>query len=466
MERISSLTDRVPPQNLEAEQSTLGSMMLDRAAIEKAAEILRPEDFYREAHQMIFDALWSLAERDEPVDLITLQEELRSRGKLEMVGGIDALMALVDSVPTSVNIEYYARIVEEKSILRRLIAAASEIAHLAHQEAEDVNSLTDRAEQIIFRISQRRLGEYFTPLWPLLTKGWDALNEKYKDQGITSGLPTGLRDLDAITAGLQPSDFIIVAARPSVGKTALALNIAVNTAIKTKQPVAMFSIEMSKEQLVIRMLCSQARVDSHRLRTGRLSQEDWNRLANATNVLAEAPIFIDDSTEITPMAMRAKCRRLKAERGLGLVVVDYLQLVHWHRTVENRVQEISEIARALKGLARELKVPVLTCAQLSRMPERREDKRPVLSDLRESGSIEAEADVVGLLYRQAYYDQKEVMDSKSMEEGGGGPGTGVEKVQETEIIIAKHRNGPTGTIKLGFLPRYACFQDLEIGRTE
>ena len=466
MERISSLIDKVPPQNLEAEQSTLGSMMLDRAAIEKAAEILKPEDFYREAHQMVFDALWSLAERDEPVDLITLQEELRSRGKIEMVGGVDYLMTLVDSVPTSANIEYYARIVEEKAILRRLIAAASEIAHLAHGETEDIDSLTDRAEQIIFQISQRRLGQYFTPLWPLLNETWEAIDKRYKDKGITSGVPTGLRDMDAITSGFQPSDFIIIAARPSVGKTALALNIAVNAALKIKQPVAIFSIEMSREQLALRMICSHARLDSHRLRTGRLTDDDWTRLSRATSTLSDAPIFIDDSTDITPMAMRAKCRRLKAEAGLALVVVDYLQLVHWHRRVENRVQEISEIARALKGLARELRVPVLACSQLSRSPERREDKRPVLSDLRESGSIEAEADLVGLLYRKSYYDHKDMTDADKMEKDSGEAGMGIEKIEPTEIIIAKHRNGPTGTIQLGFLTRYASFEDLETRREE
>lgn len=467
MERISTLIDRIPPQNLEAEQSTLGSMMVDRQAIEKAAEILSPEDFYRDAHQMIYDALWSLAERDEPVDLITLQEELRSRGKLEAVGGTEYLMSLIDSVPTAANVEFYARIVEEKSILRRLIAAAAEIAQMAHGEVEDIDTVTDKAEQMIFQVSQRRIGQDFAPLWPLLTDSWDAIDKRYKEQTITSGIPTGFADLDAITSGLQPSDFIIIAARPSVGKTALALNIAVNAALKTKQPVALFSIEMSKEQLVLRMLCSRGRLDSHRLRTGRMDQEHWTRLTHATNALSEAPIYIDDSTDITPMAMRAKCRRLKAKEGLALVVVDYLQLVRWHRLVENRVQEISEIARALKGLARELKVPVLACAQLSRMPERREDKRPVLSDLRESGSIEAEADVVGLLYRQSYYDHQKIEDSRTLEDDGSrGPGMGVEEAEETEVIIAKHRNGPTGTIRLGFLKRYACFADWETQRKE
>ncbi len=465
MERPTTLADKVPPQNLEAEQSTLGSMIIDRSAIEKAADILKAEDFYREAHQIIFEALTSLAERNEPVDIITLQEELRSRGKLETVGGVSYLMALVESVPTASNVEYYAKIVEEKSILRKLIAAAAEINHLGHSEAEDITAVTDKAEQIIFQVTNRRLGQFFSPLWPLLNQAWEKVNEKYQEDSIISGVPTGLRDLDAITSGFQPSDLIIIAARPSMGKTALTLNIAVNTAMKTKQPVAVFSIEMSKEQLVLRMLCTQARIDSHKLRTGRLNQDEWNRLARATGVLSECPVYIDDSTDITPMAMRGKCRRLKAEAGLAMVVIDYLQLIKWHRTIENRVQEISEIARSLKGLARELNVPVVACAQLSRSPERREDKRPVLSDLRESGSIEAEADLVALLFRRAYYDEKEKFGADSSGKSSQ-PSSGFEDIQETEVIIAKHRNGPTGIIKLGFIPRFASFEDLEIYRTE
>jgi len=293
-----------------------------------------------------------------------------------------------------------------------------------------------------------------------VTEAWESIERRYQDGRVISGLETGFESLDFITSGLQPSDLVIIAARPSMGKTALALNIASHTAIKGKQAVAVFSLEMSAEQLAIRMLCSQARVDAHRLRTGKIREDEWKRIANASETLWQTPIFVDDSTDITPMAMRAKCRRLRAEHGLGLVVVDYLQLVRWHRRIENRVQEISEIARSLKGLARELKVPVLALSQLSRAVERREDRRPMLSDLRESGSIEAEADVVAMLFRESYYKQKEAQDTTA--DGA----EDIHAIDETEIIIAKQRNGPTGTIRLAFLPQYACFESLETHRME
>lgn len=452
--------DRVPPQNIEAEQSTLGSMMLDRAAIEKAGEILRQEDFYRTAHQVIYDALWSLAERDEAVDLITIQEEMRRRGKLEAVGGTEYLMALLDSVPTAANVEYYAKIVEEKSIRRRLIEAATEVIGYAHSQDEDIDALADRAEQIVFAVAQRRLGRSFSPLATLVSEAWDTIERRYQEGKAISGLETGFEALDYMTSGLQPSDLVIIAGRPSMGKTALALNIATHAAIRKKMPVAIFSVEMSSEQLALRMLCSQAHMDSHRLRSGRIHDTEWKPLGEATEILSQAPIFIDDSSDITPMAMRAKCRRLRAEHGLGMVVVDYLQLVRWHRTIENRVQEISEIARSLKGLARELKVPVVVGSQLSRAVERREEHRPMLSDLRESGSIEAEADVVAMIYRESYYKHKEGREQ------GETVDDDIHAVDEAEIIIAKQRNGPTGTVRLAFLPQYACFQNLERDRTE
>ena len=460
-ERVPGL-DRVPPQNIEAEQSTLGSMMLDRAAIEKAGEILRTEDFYRTAHQEIYDALWSLAERDEAIDLITVQEELRTRGRLEAVGGTEYLMALLDSVPTAANVEYYSRIVEEKSILRRLIEAATEIAGEAYGQVDDIDALTDQAEQAIFSISQRRIGRYFTSVGSLVTEAWESLERRYQEGRVISGLETGFERLDYMTSGLQPSDLVIIAGRPSMGKTALALNIAANAAVRPKQTVAVFSIEMSSEQLAVRLLCSQASVDAHRLRTGRIREEEWKRIAEASEKLWQAPIYVDDSTDITPMAMRAKCRRLRAEHGLGLVIVDYLQLVRWHRHIENRVQEISEIARSLKGLAREMKVPVVALSQLSRAVERREDRRPMLSDLRESGSIEAEADLVAMLFRESYYKQKEVGEGGAV---AGEEDTGDEQPEKTEVIIAKQRNGPTGTIRLGFQPRFASFVNLT-DRTE
>lgn len=464
MESTAAILGRIPPQNIEAEQSTLGSMMIEKMALEKGLEILRAEDFYRPAHQEIFDCLAALAERDEPADLITLQEELRRRGKLEECGGTEYLMALVDTVPTAANIEHYARIVEQKAILRRLIAAGTEIIAMAQNEDEDVDTITERAEQIVFQVAQRRLGEYFRPITPLVMQAWEWIDRRYHDKGEASGVPTGFTKLDHMTSGLQPSDLIIIAGRPSMGKTALALDIAVNAAIKAKQTVAIFSIEMSAEQLVQRMLCSLARVNAHRLRTGYFQDAEWNSLATAANKLWDAPIYIDDTTDITTLAMRAKARRLKAEHGLGLVVVDYLQLVRSHRRLDNRQQEISDIARGLKSLARELKVPVIAVSQLSRAPEKREDKRPMLSDLRESGSIEAEADLVALLFRPEYYVHREIEDTEAIR-GREGEDESFEQrhVEVAEVIIAKHRNGPTGTVKLGFVREFASFENLYEG---
>ena len=464
MERMPSATDRIPPQNLEAEQSTLGSMMIERSALEKGLEMLRAEDFYRPAHQEIFDALTALSERDEPVDLITLQEELRKRNKLEDVGGTEYLMALVDSVPSAANIEHYAKIVERKAVLRKLIAAGTEIIGMASNEEDDIAALTDKAERLIFNVAQRRMGDYFQPITPLVMQTWEWIDRRYQNKGEAAGCPTGFTKLDHMTSGLQPSDFIIIAARPSMGKTALALDMAVNAAIEAKQTVAIFSIEMSAEQLVQRMVCSKARANAHRLRTGYFQDEEWDRLAKASSILWDAPIFIDDSTDMTAMAMRAKCRRLKSEHGLGLIVVDYLQLMRSHRNIDNRVQEISEIARGLKSLAREMHAPVIALSQLSRAVEKRDDKRPMLSDLRESGSIEAEADMVMMLYRPDYYVIKEV-DNTDAITGRDGSKFDPDKrnVEVTEIIIAKHRNGPTGTVKIGFVREFASFENLAEG---
>jgi len=465
MERVTSVLERVPPQNLEAEQSTLGSMMIDRAAIEKASEILTAEDFYRPAHQEIFDAICSLEERDEAVDLITVQEELRGRGKLEEIGGTGYLMMLLDAVPSASNVEHYARIVEEKSILRRLIRAGTEIIGLAHEEVTDIDAVTDRAERTIFGVTQRRIGQYFTPISPLISESWDWVDKRYREKGAAWGLTTGFQKLDYMTSGLQKSDLIIIAGRPSMGKTSLMLDLAMNAALKAHVTVAIFSLEMSKEQLAQRMVCSRARVNAHRLRTGFFEDAEWERLAKASNELWGMPIFIDDTTDITSMGMRAKCRRLRAEHGLGLVVIDYLQLMRWHRRTDNRNQELSELARAVKSLARELEVPVVVGSQLSRAPEKREDKRPMLSDLRESGSIEAEADLVALLFRPEYYKQKEVQDAAALA-GVGEKGEvraydpSHREVEPTEIIIAKHRNGPTGTVKLAFVKDFASFEDL------
>lgn len=457
-----TLLDRIPPQNLEAEQSTLGSMMIDRSALEKGIDILHPEDFYREAHQTIFDALISLGERDEPVDIVTVQEELRTRNRLDAVGGTEYLATLIDSVPTSANLEYYARIVEEKAILRRLIDASTQIMSWSHGPVESVDDVVDQAERLIFQVTQKRMGQYFVPLNILAHEAYERIEDHYHDKCPVSGLPTGFEDLDIITSGLQPSDLIVVAARPSMGKTALCLDIARHVAIHQKQTVAVFSLEMSKEQLALRLICSESRVDSHRLRTGYIADNQWPLIAEGANRLYTAPMFIDDSTDISALQMRAKCRRLKAEHGLSLVIVDYLQLMSSHRRVENRTQEISEIARALKSLARELKVPVIALSQLSRAVERREDKRPVLSDLRESGSIEAEADLVVFLYREAYYKQKAIV----MDQDGGPEPEQAEADNSAEIMVAKQRNGPTGMIKLAFMQKFACFENLERHRKE
>lgn len=461
--QLSSI-DKIPPQNLEAEQSTLGSMMLERSALEKGMEILKAEDFYRPSHQEVFDCLVSLAERDEPVDLITLQEELKKRGKLEDCGGVEYMMSLVESVPTAANVEYYAKIVEQKSILRRLIAAGTEIIGLAQHEDGEIDAITDQAERLIFGVAQRRMGEYFRSIAPLVSDAWDWIDDRYHNKGVASGIPTGFDKLDNMTSGLQPSDFIILAARPSMGKTALALNFALNAAISSRQTVALFSIEMSAEQLVQRMMCMRAKANAHRLRTGYFEPAEWERIAAASNELHMAPIYIDDTTDLTHLAMRAKCRRLKAEHGLGLVVVDYLQLMRSHRNTENRNQEISEIARGLKSIARELKVPVIALSQLSRAVEKRDDKRPMLSDLRESGSIEAEADLVMMLYRPEYYNIKEVDDTEAISGKSGGEGTA--NIETTEILLAKHRNGPTGNVKIGFIRDFASFENLYDGAEE
>lgn len=456
-----SLLNKIPPQNLEAEQSTLGSMMIDNTALEKGIEILKPEDFYREAHQLIFEVLLSLAERNEPVDIVTVQEGLRNLNRLDKVGGTEYLMSLLDAVPTASNIEYYAKIVEEKSILRRLIDATTQISGWCYGQVDDADALVDQSEQLIFKVSQKRMGDYFTPLSSLAHDVFEKIEQQYDQKLEVSGLSTGFGKLDKITSGLQASDFIIVAGRPSMGKTSFALDIARHVAVNEKKPVAIFSLEMSKEQLTMRLLCSQSKVDAQRLRSGNIKNDEWTRLADGVGKLYDAPIFIDDNTSVTGLQMRAKCRRLKAEHGLSLVVVDYLQLMSGSKRTENRVQEIGEIARSLKGLARELDVPVIAASQLSRSVEQRVDKRPMLMDLRESGSIEAEADVVIFLYRDAYYKQKElIMDNEGNQINPMSRQSEGVIDNTAEIIIGKQRNGPTGMIKLAFIPEYACFENL------
>ena len=376
--------DRTPPHNMEAEQAVLGSMLIERVAVERAAEVLKPEDFYRDAHRHIFEAMLNLAERDEPVDTLTLAEELTQRGIFENVGGRIYLLNLMDAPSTAANIEYYSKLVEEKAILRRLMDAGTRIQGLAHSEFENVGEVIDRAEKMIFEVGQRRMGKMFSPIRPLLDEELDRIEKRYENKGIATGRMTPFDDLNYMTSGLQPSDFIIVAARPSMGKTALSVQLAQFIALQEKIPVAIFSLEMSKESLVTRMICCESKVNAHGLRTGFLQGDDWQRIGEGISRLAEAPIYIDDSNDISAMEMRAKCRRLKAEHGLGLVMIDYLQLMRSHKAkTENRNQEISEIARACKGLARELNVPVIALSQLSRAVESRPDKRPMLSDLRE-----------------------------------------------------------------------------------
>lgn len=453
-----SLVRYLPPHNIEAEQSVLGAMLLEGAAVEKAGETLSPEDFYRESHQVLFEAVLAISARNEPVDLITVQDELRKRDKLEVIGGIGYLTALFDAVPSAAHVEYYAKIVEEKSMLRKLIDAAMQIVGLARSPEPDqgVDELIDQAERLIFTVSQRRMNQFFSPLSPLLLSVYDRAEELNELKAKISGLGTGIDDFDMMTAGLQKTDFIILAARPSMGKTSFVLSVAQHVAMKERATVAIFSLEMSKEQLALRMVCSEAQVSGHRVRTGNLNENEWDDLAKAVQNMYDVPIYIDDGTESSAMTMRAKCRRLAAEHGLGLIVVDYLQLMRSHRKIENRTQEIGDIARGLKSLARELQVPVIALSQLSRAVEHRENKRPMLSDLRESGSIEAEADLVCFLYRDQYYKMKEAREAGDIYDRPE-----EENVEETEIIIGKHRNGPTGMVKVGFMPDYAKFVNLE-----
>jgi replicative DNA helicase len=437
-------SERIPPQSIEAEQAVLGAVFLDPSALTLASEILIPEDFYRAAHQKIFHAMLRVADKGEPVDLVTVTAELADTQQLEEVGGVSYLSELADSVPTAANVEYYARIVEEKSVLRRLIRTASSIAQDGYTREDEVDVLLDEAERKIMEISQRKHSGTFKNIKEVLVQTYDNIEMLHNRKGEVTGIPTGFTELDRMTSGFQRSDFIIVAARPSVGKTAFALNIAQNVATKTNENVAIFSLEMSAQQLVMRMLCAEGNINAQNLRTGRLTPEDWGKLTMAMGSLSNAGIYIDDTPSIRVSDIRAKCRRLKQESGLGMVVIDYLQLIQGSgRNRENRQQEVSEISRSLKALARELEVPVIALSQLSRSVEQRQDKRPMMSDIRESGSIEQDADIVAFLYRDDYYNK----DS--------------ENKNIIEIIIAKQRNGPVGTVQLAFIKEYNKFVNLE-----
>jgi replicative DNA helicase len=439
---------RLPPQSLEAERSVLGAMLLEREAIARAIEVLEESSFYRDAHRKIFRAILQLFERNEAADLITLSEELKRTGQLESVGGIPYLTTLFEYVATSANIDYHSKIVLEKSILRKLIEVSAQIAGQAYSARGDASELIDLAEQEIFAIQDPRLRRGFVPLKNLVADSVELIQELQDSKRHVTGIPSGFRDLDELTAGFQKSDLIIVAGRPSMGKTSFVLNIADFVATKRKdnpdpKPVAIFSLEMSKEQLVQRLLCSKAKIPGHKVRRGYMSQGEWPSLVAAADMLYQAPIYIDDTPSLGVLEMRAKARRLKAEVPLGLIIVDYVQLIHGAPGVENRQQEISQISRGLKALAKELQVPVIALSQLSRAVETRGgDKRPVLSDLRESGALEQDADVVIFIFREAMYERTS------------------ENENIAEILVRKQRNGPTGEIKLQFSSELTLFQDL------
>lgn len=436
---------KLPPQNQEAEQSVLGSMLIDNESIHRVVETLSSEEFYREAHRKIFSAILDLYQRNEPSDLVTVTSELKKKGHLEEVGGASYLAALVDRVPTSANSASYARIVREKSMLRQLIEGATEIAERGYREQGSVEEFVDSAEKIIFEVAQRRIKQGFASMKDIVKDSFRAIEQLYERKELITGVPSGYRELDRITCGLQRSDLIVVAGRPSMGKTALALNMVEHAAIEAGVVCAVFSLEMSKEQLVQRMLCSRAEVDASKLRGGFLSEGDWPKLTRAAGLLSEAPIFIDDSPALNVLEIRAKARRLQRERDLGLVVVDYLQLMRGVGRFESREREISEISRALKAMAKELGVPVIALSQLNRGVESRQDKRPQLSDLRESGAIEQDADVIAFIYRDEMYNRES-------------PDAG-----KAEIIIGKQRNGPTGKVMLAFRSNLTRFDDLAHG---
>jgi replicative DNA helicase len=440
-ERLGSI---VPPQNLEAEESVLGAMLLSPTAVGTVSEILTAADFYRESHAKIYRAALGLWAKGEPVDAITITDELDERSELEAAGGQSRIAELAALVPSTSNVEHYARIVKEMSTLRGLVRAGQEIARLGQERPGEVTDLVDRAEQIVFELGQQRVTSDFAHIEALLKESFERITQLYEAGAEITGVPSGYRELDLLTSGFQPGNLVILAARPSMGKSALGLCVAANLGVRHSVPVALFTLEMSKSEVTQRMMCSEAKVESQRLRSGRLAPDDWPRLTAACDRLMKAPIYVDDTGSTTIMELRSKARRLKSrEPNLGLIIVDYLQLMTAGTSAENRVQEVSQISRALKVLARELEVPILAMSQLSRAVEQRHDKRPLLSDLRESGSLEQDSDLVFFVYRDEYY-----LGEESEQQG------------IAEVILAKHRNGPTGTVKLSFLRRYAKFADL------
>ena len=435
---------RIPPQNVEAEQAVLGSILLKADVFGTVLEILTPDDFYKDTHRLIYNAMIDLFDRNEPQDLLTVTNLLRDLNKLDKAGGPTYLASLTAMVPVTANIGSYAKIIREKAILRNLISVNTDIASRCYEEQHDIDILVDEAEQAIFDIAGKKGGQNFTPVKHIVPKAFAAVEQLYKRKELITGVPTGYIDIDKMTAGLQPSDLIILAARPSMGKTSFAMNIAQHASLVEKTGVAVFSLEMSKEQLVMRLLSSVGRIDSQRIRTGKLRSEDWPKLTRAVGMLSDAPIYIDDTPAISVLEMRAKVRRLAAQYDIGLIVVDYLQLMRGRSGIENRTQEISEISRSLKALAKEHNLPVIALSQLNRGLEGRTDKRPMMSDLRESGAIEQDADVICFIYRDEVYNKSE-----------DNPERGI-----AEIIIGKQRNGPTGIARLAFIKEYTMFENL------
>jgi replicative DNA helicase len=439
---------RIPPQNLEAEMSVLGAMLIDRQAIGRVLEIIDGKAFYKEAHGRIFDCIVDLFDRNEPVDILTVTEELRKRGELESVGGPSYLMSLIDSVPTSANVEHYAMMVKEKAILRDLISSSTQIINECYDESEDVDKLLDKAQSMIFDIYMNRKERGYSTIREVLKTTFEGIERAYHRKGMVSGIPTGFRDIDILTSGFHPSEFVVIAGRTAMGKTSFALSIVRHIAVDLGYPIAILSLEMSKEQIVQRLLCAEARVEMSKLKAGFIGESDWPKLTLAAGRLAEAKIFIDDTPAMNILEIRAKARRLKAEHDVKMVVIDYLQLVHPRFRAETRQQEVSEISGAFKSLARELEIPVVAISQLSRAPDLRSDKRPQLSDLRESGAIEQDADLVLFVHRPEYYEQTP------------------ENEGIAEIIIGKQRNGPTGTVKLAFIKEYMRFENLTMRPVE
>ena len=435
---------RIPPHDIEAEQAIIGSMLTDKDAVIAAVEVLQEQDFYREDNKIIYSAILNLYNRAEPIDIITLKSELKSMGKFEAVGGLEYIVQLPDKVPTTSNVEQYIKIVEEKSMLRALIKTADELITLGYDPTQEVEQVIDTAEKKIFQVMQKKNQKGYSSIKDILVDTFTQLEQLYNQKESITGVPTGFVDLDYRTSGLHNSDLILVAARPAMGKSAFALNIATNAAVRAKVPVAIFSLEMSKEQMTNRILCSEAMVDSAKVRTGKIDDDEWAKLAATSGELSEAGIYIDDTPGISIMEIRAKCRKMKLEKNIGLVVIDYLQLVQGsNKKGGSREQEIAEISRSLKILAKEIDVPVIALSQLSRAPEQRIDHRPMLSDLRESGSIEQDADIVMFLYRDDYYNED------------------TEKKNIAEVIIAKHRSGATGTLELLWLANYTKFANIE-----